>query len=111
MTAMYLSLLTYTQLQIVCNLTFNVSTDGGSNYNVAKTSAAFRAYHLEDDSGSGLGYRDDLDLAQGTGFQNTIFSLGNGADESCAGSLQIFNPSSDTFVKHYISTLEGLSYY
>jgi hypothetical protein len=45
---------------------FNVSTDGGSNYNVAKTSAAFRAYHLEDDSGSGLGYRDDLDLAQGT---------------------------------------------
>jgi hypothetical protein len=89
---------------------FNVSTDGGSNYNVAKTSAAFRAYHLEDDSGSGLGYRDDLDLAQGTGFQNTIFSLGNGADESCAGSLQIFNPSSDTFVKHYISTLEGLSY-
>jgi hypothetical protein len=89
---------------------FNVSTDGGSNYNVAKTSTAFRAYHLEDDSGSGLGYRDDLDLAQGTGFQNTIFSLGNGADESCAGSLQIFNPSSDTFVKHYISTLEGLSY-
>ena len=89
---------------------FNVSTDGGSNYNVAKTSTAFRAYHMENDSGAAVGYRTDLDLAQGTGFQNTIFSLGNGADESCAGSLQIFNPSSDTFVKHYISTLEGLSY-
>ena len=89
---------------------FNVSTDGGSNYNVAKTSTAFRAYAYENGAGGDVGYRTDLDLAQGTGFQNTIFSLGNGADESCAGSLQIFNPSSDTFVKHYISTLQGLSY-
>ena len=29
---------------------FNVSIDGGSNYNVAKTTTYFRAYHYEDGS-------------------------------------------------------------
>ena len=29
---------------------FNVSTDGGSNYNLSKTSTYFQAYHPEDDS-------------------------------------------------------------
>ena len=92
------------------NFTFNMSTDSGSNYNVTKTSTAFRAYHLEDGSDSGLGYRTDLDLAQSTSFQNIIFSQGNSADESSAGSLTLFNPSSTTYVKHYISMLEGYSY-
>jgi hypothetical protein len=89
---------------------FNLSTDSGSNYNVTKTSTAFRAYHLEDGSDAGLGYRTDLDLAQSTSFQNIIFSQGNSADESSAGSLTLFNPSSTTYVKHYISMLEGYSY-
>ena len=89
---------------------FNLSSDGGSNYNVTKTSTAFRAFHLENDTGDGLGYRTDLDLAQSTSFQNIIFSQGNDVDESSSGSLTLFNPSSTTFVKHYISMLEGYSY-
>jgi len=31
---------------------FNLSTDGGSNYNVTKTTTFFRAYHNQDDSAS-----------------------------------------------------------
>ena len=82
---------------------FNMSTDSGSNYNVVKTSTYFVAYHAESDSASGLVYETSNDLAQSTNFQWLSYGVGNGADESTAGTLQIFNPSSTTFVKHYIS--------
>ena len=83
-------------------LSVNFSIDGGSNYNVAKTSTAFRAYHTEDNSAASLDYLTDYDLAQGTGLQYLTGSLGNANDESVSGTLNLFNPSSTTFVKHYI---------
>jgi hypothetical protein len=48
---------------------FNVSIDGGSNYNVAKTSSAFQNYHNEADDQAGQAYHSSNDLAQGTGVQ------------------------------------------
>ena len=83
---------------------FNLSTDGGSNYNVTKTTTAFGAIHNEGDTSALIGYDDGSDLAQGTGFQHLLSQegVGNGADESCAGTLQLFNPSSTTYVKHFI---------
>jgi hypothetical protein len=89
---------------------FNMSADGGSNYNVTKTTTAFNAYHYESDSGTNLGYDDDgnTDLAQGTGFQNlTNFSSGADNDQSLGGYLHLFNPSSTTFVKHFISRINN----
>jgi len=84
--------------------TFNLSIDTGSNYNVAKTSSAFRAHHGEDDSPAALAYYGDDDLAQGTGLQ-PIQNGGNSDADSCiSGELTIFNPSSTTFVKHFIMT-------
>jgi hypothetical protein len=83
--------------------TFNMSTDAGSNYNVTKTTTFFQAYHEENDTDAGLGYATGEDLAQGTGFQSLAQNIGNGADESVSGSLTIFNPSSTTYVKHFIS--------
>jgi hypothetical protein len=82
---------------------FNLSVDSGSNYNVTKTDTAFRAYHTEDGSGSGVGYQSSMDLAQSTNFANMCSGLGNGNDECLAGILHLFNPSSTTFVKHYIT--------
>ena len=82
---------------------FNMSTDGGSNYNVAKTSTAIYAYHRENDADNRLLYGDTYDLAQSTGFQYLSDDLGSDNDQSCSGTLQIFNPSSDTYVKHFIS--------
>jgi hypothetical protein len=90
---------------------FNVSIDSGSNYNVAKTTTAFQAYHDEADTSTGLAYSTGADLAQGTGFQ----ILGEGAnlsadnDHGLCGYLRLFNPSSTTFVKHFIAETSSIS--
>ena len=84
------------------NLTFNLSADSGSNYNVTKTTSVFYFYHQESGSDSGGGYVTSLDLAQSTAYQ----PLGNieaDNDTSLSGVLHLFEPSSTTFVKHFIS--------
>jgi hypothetical protein len=85
------------------SLNFNMSTDGGSNYNVTKTSSAFFAENIESGASSSLGYATSWDLAQSTAFQSIAPDVGNDADQICVGSLQLFNPSSTTYVKHFIS--------
>ena len=84
---------------------FNLSTDGGSNYNVTKTTTFFRVFHNEADTDTGLNYVTADDLAQSTAFQEIVSNLGNDNDQSAAGSLLLFNPSSTTYVKHFISLL------
>jgi hypothetical protein len=86
---------------------FNMSTDSGSNYNVTKTTTFFRAGHGEDNVDAQIGYEVGNDLAQSTAFQNLLLNTGNGADESFAGTLQLFNPSSTTYVKHFISNIQN----
>tara|TARA_R100000664_G_scaffold3621_2_gene7946 strand:+ start:597 stop:1259 length:663 start_codon:yes stop_codon:yes gene_type:complete len=86
---------------------FNMSTDGGSNYNVAKTSTFFEALHNEGGSAQGLSTESGEDLAQGTGFQNIVKNFGNGNDECASGELYLFNPSSTTFVKNFIAESSG----
>ena len=85
---------------------FNVSIDGGSNYNVAKTTTTFGAYHTEADDATSLNYKTSQDLAQGTGYQilSVNGQVGADADNCFSGTLQLFNPSSTTFVKHFISS-------
>jgi len=83
--------------------TFNMSTDGGSNYNVAKTTTFFDAYHNENGNDAALQYVSGWDLAQGTGFQRLANGGAANSDESTAGYLHLFNPSSSTYVKHFIS--------
>jgi len=85
------------------HFTFNGSTDGGSNYNVTKTSTYFQSFHAENDTDSGLSYYTDSDLAQSTSYQRLNRFMGNDNDQSCVGMLHLFNPSSTTFVKHFIS--------
>ena len=84
--------------------TVNFSSDGGSNYNVTKTSAGFQAYHRENGTGGFLGYASSLHTAQSTGEQMIAGgSVVNNNDSGVSGSLQLFNPSSTTFVKHYMT--------
>ena len=89
---------------------FNFSVDGGSNYNVTKTTTAFRAYHNESDA-SAVGYRTGSDLAQGTGGQLIAVDTGHDNDESNSGELWLFNPSSTTFVKHFMSKFNSYNGY
>ena len=77
--------------------------DGSTNYDATKTTTYFRAYHDESDSATALEYTAGSDLAQGTGFQYLSDDLGNGNDESCSGELFLFNPSSTTYTKHFMS--------
>jgi hypothetical protein len=90
--------------------TLNFSVDSGSNYNVTKTTTAFRAYNTEQDNESGLGYLTGADMAQGTGFVELIedTTISNENDFSLNGYLQLFNPSSTTFVKHYMSVVNSI---
>ena len=88
---------------------FNVSIDGGSNYNVTKTTSNFRAYHREDGGAASLDYQTGNDLAQGTGFQHLFSYINTDADMSCAGTLHLFKPSSTTYVKHFL--FRGISPY
>jgi hypothetical protein len=83
---------------------FNLSTDGGSNYNVTKTSTYFNAYHSEADD-AGLGYSAGSDLAQSTDFQIIAEDVGSDNDQAPSGSLTLFNPSSTTFVKHFLCNI------
>jgi hypothetical protein len=86
---------------------FNMSTDGGSNYNVTKTSTHFQAYHTESDSDAGISYQASVDLAQSTAFQTLSNDLGNDNDQSTSGTLTIFNPASTVYVKHFIATMNN----
>ena len=82
---------------------FNVSIDGGSNYNVAKTSTHFRAYHYESGSSATVEYVGGDDLAQGTGIQHIGQDIGINNDDSTSGYLHLFNPSGTVGVKHFIA--------
>ncbi len=86
-------------------LFFNFSTDGGSNYNVTKTTSTFQAYHNEAGSDSSLSYHTAGDLAQSTNYQRLGFSSDNADDASLSGYLHLFEPSSTTFVKHFTATI------
>jgi len=84
------------------DLQFNMSIDTGSNYNVTKTSTFIVSYHLESTGATTLGYDTGHDLAQSTSFQALNPKIGGGSDECGCGTLTIFNPSSTTFVKHFM---------
>jgi len=83
-------------------LTFNLSIDGGSNYNVTKTTSFFDAYHGENGAGGVLRYVTAGDLAQSTSDQRITDQIGN-TDGAGAAMMYLFNPSSTTFVKHFIA--------
>ena len=77
--------------------------DGGSNFDATKTTTNFMAYHQESGSSTSLEYRGGDDLAQSTGDQTLGDNLGDDADASLSGYMYLFNPSSTTFVKHFIA--------
>jgi hypothetical protein len=90
--------------------TFQTSTNAGSSYGVTCTSDCFKAFRSEA-SGTTAGvnyelqYRADADLAQSTSFQRLHGDggTGNDADQNVSGYINLFNPSSTTYVKHFIA--------
>ena len=85
----------------------NGSTDAGSNYNLTKTNTVFEAEHDEADSGATLNYISGHDIAQGTGNAKFTYNVGNDNDQSVSGEMWLFNPSSTTFVKHFMTVVSN----
>ena len=84
--------------------------DGGSSYDATKTSTMFRAYHREDGTNQALSYVAGGDLAQATGVQQLGQSVDAANDSTISGELYLFDPSSTTFVKHFIARSQEVTY-
>ena len=83
---------------------FQGNTSGGSGYNETLTTTTFGSGNHESNGFTIFGYEDSADQANGTSFQNLTAnsSLGNDNDQCLSGYFHLFNPSSTTFVKHFI---------
>jgi hypothetical protein len=92
-------------------LTFQGNAAGGSGYNETITSTSFGAVHDEANTTAQVAYVAAGDQAQGTSFQqlSSNSSIGADNDQSFSGYLHLFNPSSTTFVKHFISRTQFIS--
>jgi hypothetical protein len=82
----------------------NFTTDG-TNFNVTKTTTWFGAVNDENGTYTGLAYSTGRDLAQSTSDFTISQSVGNENEACIGGYLHLFNPSSTTFVKHFISVM------
>ena len=78
-------------------------TTNGSDFNTTMTTTWFQAYHDEADSNTALTYVVGEDQAQGTSFQSLSEDTGNDNDQNYCGELWLYNPSSTTFVKHFMA--------
>ena len=92
------------------SFTFQVDTGTNTNYNIAVTSTGFEAYQNESGNSAALRYDAQYDNPNSTGFVQISSELQNDADSSGSGELVFYNPSSDTFVKHWTSTSNNMRF-
>ena len=87
------------------NFTFQANAASASGFNETMTTTSFVAYKDEGGTTTALEYNAGGDQAQATGFQYLNISGGFDIENSASlsGTLTLFNPSSTTFVKHFIA--------
>ena len=85
----------------------NFSDDTSSHsYDLTKTNTLFNVQHDEADSYGEIAYAANDDLAQSTSdMPLSPGSTHTNNDDNLNGFLHLFNPSSTTFVKHFIATV------
>ena len=90
---------------------FQTSTDGGSTYATTITSSAFNAQHNHSNTIARIIYRTALDQAQGTSFHYLTNSSGavTTPERTHSGYMKLFNPSSTTYVKHFMARISSAS--
>ena len=86
---------------------FQGDTGTNTNYNQTITSTYFYARHDQTGAVGQISYDGGSDQAQGTAFQRIGTEIGNGNSENASGYLQIFNPSSSIFVKHFLGDIQN----
>ena len=99
----------YTDIHLANAAHFRVNfRDGSTAYDATKTTTYFLTHHSENGADNSLTYVAGKDLAQSTDpaiLSQDFYSGGN--DSAIAGSLHLFDPSSTTFVKHFIANTQG----
>jgi hypothetical protein len=80
---------------------------GAGSYATTMTSTFWKSAHYLDGAAS-EGADMGLGQHQESGYQKLFQGPGPGATESIAGELYLFNPSSTTFVKHFICVTTGI---
>ena len=86
-------------------LSFQVNASGQTGFNEVMTTTNFVSEHDEGDTGTSLAYRTAYDQAQGTAYQVLTENIYTNNDDGGSGILTLFDPSSTTYVKHFISTV------
>ena len=84
--------------------------DGSTAYDATKTTTFFRSVHRENAGLGQIDYQTGSDLAQSTSAQTLAVTLDDANDSSLCGTLQLFAPSSTTFVKHFIARTQEVLY-
>ena len=92
------------------NFTFQVNASGESGYNETMTTTTFWSYRWIDGTAYVLAYRPQMDQAQGTAYQALTEGSGGASDESGAGELHLFNPSSTTYIKNFYARFNWFYY-
>ena len=88
---------------------FQVDTGTNTNYNQSITSSFFDAYHTEADDAQQLRYLGNArDQANQTALQSLSVLSSGGSDECENGTLHLYEPSSSTFMKHFMSRFAGM---
>jgi len=84
--------------------------DGSTAYDATKTTATVNTQHSEGGAGGEVVYHASWDVAESTAIAVLAEGTGNGNDECVSGKLTLFNPSSTTFVTHFISQTNNYYY-
>ena len=82
---------------------FQFNADGASGFNETITSTAFKAEHDESNAATGFNYSGGQDQAQGTAYQQLSYVQQIANDEAYSGVLTVYDPSSTTYVKHFVA--------
>jgi len=93
---------------------FQVNATNGADFNDSPiTSTYFEAYNAESGAAESLDYTASRDAAQSTSFVTLAGGVDHGGagndDGSASGIFTLYDPSSTTFVKHWVAQFDFMS--
>ena len=84
---------------------FQANATDTADYNDMEITSSWFSGSMTEAGSQDVAYNTSHDLAGSASFQRLTPALGSGADESCAGTLWLFNPSNTTYIKHFYASI------
>jgi len=82
----------------------NSTNDAGGAYDTSKITSTFsRAEHTEGGSSPSFLYSDGNDLADEADWCKLLHNIDDENYDNCSGILTIYDPSSTTYIKHFLA--------